>query len=205
MDRRQFGAAVAGLIVAACGPRSLAAPPDLYACEGCEALFERDPGALAARARLGAMQEQGDPLRLEGIVYRTDGRTPAEGVVVYAHHTNAEGLYANGTNETEWSRRHGRLRGWVRTGRDGRYTFDTVKPGVYPDRTEPAHIHLMVLEPERRPYWIDDVVFEGEFGVTDAWRARQQNRGGPGVVRLKRDGAGMWLARRDIILDRHPR
>lgn len=177
--------------------------PDLYNCEGCEAVAERDPGGIPARVVLAGPAEPGERMLLEGRVVSTDGVTPVEGVVIYAHQTNAEGLYANGGPETVWSRRHGRLRGWVRTGADGRYAFETIKPAPYPSMTMPAHVHLFVGEPGRRPYYIDDVVFEGEFGVTPAYRAASELRGGDGVVRLTRDN-GIWLARRDIRLEPHP-
>ena len=179
------------------------ARPDLYNCEGCEAVAERDPAGIPARTILAGPDEPGDRMLLEGRVLSTDGATPAEGVVIYAHQTNGEGLYSDGGPETVWSRRHGRLRGWVRTDPDGRYAFETIKPAPYPSMTMPAHIHLFVGEPGRRPYYIDDVVFEGEFGVTPAYRARSELRGGDGVVRLTREN-GVWLARRDIRLEPHP-
>lgn len=180
------------------GPR-----PDLYNCEGCEAIAERDPAVISARTTLAGPAEPGERMRLEGRVLAVDGTTPAEGVVIYAHQTNAEGFYANGAPETEWSRRHGRLRGWVRTSADGRYVFDTIKPAPYPGLTMPAHIHLFLGEPGRPPYYIDDVVFEGEFGVTPEYRAASELRGGDGVVRLTRE-ADVWVARRDIRLEPHP-
>ena len=59
-------------------------------------------------------------------------------------------------------------------------------------------------EPRRRAYYIDDVVFEREFGVDAAYRAGRELRGGDGVVRLGRDANGVWIAVRDIVLERHP-
>lgn len=176
---------------------------DLYNCEGCEAVTERISGGIPARAVLASPDQPGERMLLQGRVVSTDGVTPAEGVVIYAHQTNAEGLYADGSPETEWSRRHGRLRGWVRTGSDGRYAFDTIKPAPYPLLTMPAHVHLFLGEPGRRPYYIDDVVFEGESGVTPGYRAASELRGGDGVVRLTREN-GVWMARRDIRLEQHP-
>lgn len=186
--------------------RASAADPngDFYLCEGCEAVGERDPAGLDGQADIAPPGEPGERLVLSGTVLQSDGRTPAPGIVIYAHHTNAEGLYAGGSDETVWSRRHGRLRGWVRTGPDGRYEFRTIKPGVYPDRSNPAHIHLFLAEPGRRPYWIDDVVFAGEFGVDERYRRSRENRGGPGVVELSRAADGSWIARRDIVLEVHP-
>jgi protocatechuate 3,4-dioxygenase beta subunit len=65
-------------------------------------------------------------------------------------------------------------------------------------------VHFTVLEPGRRPYWIDDVVFSGEFGVTDAYRKAMTNKGGDGIVTLGRDPDGTLVARRDIVLEVHP-
>jgi protocatechuate 3,4-dioxygenase, beta subunit len=207
MDRRTMLAGFAGL-AAGCradgNPLIGQARADLYRCEGCEGAGERPAASLSASSRIGPAGEPGEPLALAGTVFGSDARTPAAGVVIYAYHTNAAGLYANGTPESEWSRRHGRLRGWARTGADGRYRFETIKPSPYPGQRIPAHIHLTVLEPGLRPYWIDDVVFDGEFGIDAAYRARRDNRGGNGIVRLGRDSGGRLLAVRDIILERHP-
>ena len=178
--------------------------PNLYACEGCEAVDERDPAGLSHSTVLAGPDEPGERMLLSGRVFAVDGVTPVQGVIIYAHHTNIDGLYANGTSESEWSRRNGRLRGWVRTDAEGRYAFDTIKPEPYPDRTMPAHVHLYVREPGRRTYYIDDVVFEGEFKVDAVYRARQELRGGSGIIRLGRGADGVLTAVRDIRLERHP-
>ena len=201
-------AAGAALVAPACRPREAEARrpraprANLYACEGCEAIFERRHEDLPQETSIADGAERGERLRLEGVVLAADGKGPAANVVIYAHHTDANGLYSRGTPETEWSRRHGKLRAWVKTGRDGRYAFDTIKPAPYPDRTMPAHIHLTVLEAGRRPYWIDDVVFDGEFAVTPDYRQKQELRGGDGIVRLTRRD-GILIARRDIVLEPH--
>ncbi|MGH6786736.1 MAG: hypothetical protein ACREBO_07885 [Novosphingobium sp.] len=185
-------------------PENDGARPNLYQCEGCEGVLETDLAKLAAHARIGPVSEPGEPLRVTGTVYQADGSTPAPGVVIYAYQTNAQGLYADGSNASEWSRRHGRLRGWVKTGADGSYAFDTIKPAPYPREAMPAHIHLTVLEPGKRPYWIDEIVFDGEFGVTPAYRRKAINQGGGGIVALVAGSDGIAIARRDIVLERHP-
>lgn len=177
---------------------------DLYNCEGCEGAFERDANTLDWHEAMAPPNEPGEAMRIEGRVMQSDGQTPAEGVVVYAYQTNAEGLYANGSIETEWSRRHGNLRGWVKTDANGHYAFHTIKPAPYPNQTMPAHVHLTIVEPGQRAYYIDDIVFDGEFGVTPSYRQRQEFRGGSGIVKLQRTPEGLWLARRNILLERHP-
>lgn len=195
-----------GLTGLSCSAPSNALRPraNLYDCEGCEAVLERAKAELSATLRLAGPQEPGERMWLSGTIFQSDGKTPAPDVIIYAHHTNADGLYANGTNENEWSRRHGRLRGWVKTGADGRYAFDTIKPAPYPDRTLPAHVHLYIGEPGRRPYYVDDAVFAGEFLVNADYSAQQELRGGSGIVPATKDAQGVWQVRRDIILERHP-
>ena len=186
------------------GPKK-PARPDLYNCDGCEAVLEANPANLKARAQLAPLDEPGERMILTGRVLAADGSGPVQGVVIYAHHTNSDGIYANGSNETEWGRRHGRLRGWVKTDAEGHYTFETIKPAPYQDRTGPAHIHLFIREPGRRAYYIDDVVFAGEFRVDDTYRKQQELRGGSGIVQLRQSENGAWIAERDILLEMHPR
>lgn len=211
LDRRTaaLGIGLAGMMpmLPACSAgiaKSAARRPraDLYNCEGCEGIYERVAGG--AQAVIADRAEPGERMRIDGRVLAADGVTPAAGVLVYAYHTNAAGLYANGTRDTEWSRRHGRLRGWVRTAADGSYRFDTIKPAPYPKETMPAHVHLTIGEAGRRPYYIDDIVFAGEFGVTPDYIRRQELRGGSGIARLHRDPGGLLRIRRDIVLEPHP-
>lgn len=205
--RREAIAVLSAGLVVACAPRSVAATKarsDLYACEGCDHALEADPDKLDWFTRIASPDEPGEPLVITGIVYQTDGKTPASGVVIYAHHTDINGYYPGGGPEFQNSARDGRLRAWLRTGEDGRYRFETIKPAPYPSLTMPAHIHLYIAEPGRRTYYIDDVVFADDPLVDAKYRAAQELRGGSGIVELIRDDGGRWLAQRDITLEHHP-
>ncbi|MFD0749248.1 YceI family protein [Mucilaginibacter calamicampi] len=131
-------------------------------CEGCEAVFEYGNKKLKAADTLPDYNLPGPKLKMTGIIYQHDGRTPAAGVILYIYHTNQAGLYVANTNETGWGKRHGTLRAWIKTGPDGRYTFYTLKPGTYPSRSEPAHIHATVLEPNGNYYYIEEWHFKGD-------------------------------------------
>ncbi len=168
-------------------------------CEGCEALLEYPAGSLKAVDTIPGHSIYSPKVLLTGVVYRADGKNPAENVIVYAYQTNRKGIYARKENSKGWGRRHGYHRGWVKTGQDGRYTFYTFRPGAYPERNEPEHIHLVVKEPETIPYYIDDVLFLDDPRLAEQMKQALNNRAGTGLVSLSMKGS-YYVAKRDIIL-----
>lgn len=169
-------------------------------CEGCDAVFVGMPDEIASHARIGDASEPGEPLILTGTVYDPAGR-PQPGVIVYAYHTNAEGKYPSARDvDDRNARRHGRLRAWARSDASGRYRFDTIRPGSYPGRRDPAHIHMHIIEPGCATYWIDDVLFTDDAKLTDkALQRMDRDRGGNGVVAPERQD-GRWSVTRDVHL-----
>lgn len=168
-------------------------------CEGCEAVFEGLPAELKSRARIGDARERGEPLLVEGTVRSQDGKA-RPGVIVYAYQTNAAGVYPPHTQFGGNARRHGMLRGWALTDAEGRYAFETIRPGSYPSTDLPAHIHMHVIERSRCTYYIDDIVFTDDPLLTAAKRRQADtSRGGSGIVTPVRAGDA-WRVARDIVL-----
>lgn len=167
-------------------------------CENCEAVFEGAPARPASMARIAPPGEPGERLLLSGLVSGADGK-PRAGVVVYAYHTDSGGIYPKPSKSLgKASDRHGRLRGWALTDASGRYEFETIRPGAYPDRNIPQHIHMHVLEPGCATYYIDDILFTDD-PLLKPMREKQK-RGGSGITTPRRDGSGTWLVTRDIRL-----
>ncbi len=170
----------------------------LPACEWCGA--DEAPADLTWDIRVAGADEPGERLTISGTVYQSDGRTPAPGVILYLYHTNRDGVYPKRGDETGNGRRHGYLRGWLRTDERGRYRFSTIRPRSYPGGSEPAHIHVTVKAPGGREDYIDDFIFEGDPLITPSYQKRLRKRGGSGLVSLARNERGIWTASRDIIL-----
>ncbi len=141
---------------------------------------QRDrPKTLTARARIVPAAEPGTPLVIHGRLFARDGRTPLPDVTVFAYHTDRHGRYdepANGPHS--W-----RLRGWARSGADGRFTFDTIRPGVYPNRTTPAHVHVTIDGPTLLRRWTPELNFADDTLVGREARAASAAAGVFGPVR----------------------
>lgn len=163
-------------------------------CEGCENVFVGMPEDMSWHSRIAPADEPGEPMIIEGTVRSADGK-PAEGIIVYAYHTNASGIYPRA------STRHGGLRGWARTNDAGVYRFDTIRPGPYPGRNTPQHVHMHVIEPGRVTYYIDDVIFDDDPLLTpERQKGYVRGRGGKGLSHPEKDDDGVWRVHRDITL-----
>ena len=170
-------------------------------CEGCEAIYE-SPVALEKITNTATLPDyngHGPKLEISGIVYHRDGKTPAKDVVIYVYHTDQTGHYTPGDNAKGWEKRHGRLRGWMKTDKNGYYHFYTLKPAAYPNTNIPAHIHITIKEPDKNEYYIDEYLFEGDPFLTASERSRQEKRGGNGIISLEQKN-GMLYGKRNITL-----
>jgi protocatechuate 3,4-dioxygenase beta subunit len=98
---------------------------------------QQRPAALVSTARIAPPSEPGSPLVVRGRVLGLNG-VPAANAVIFAYQTDRGGLYDKPDNGPHsW-----RLRGWARTDTDGRFTFETIRPGSYPNSNNPPHVHF---------------------------------------------------------------
>lgn len=126
-------------------------------CEGCEAIYENiTPFTnLDWQLTLADYDEKGPKLNITGVVYKVDGKTLA-GTILYFYHTDQSGNYPQKINETGWGRRHGYIRGWLKTNAKGQYSIRTLKPAAYPNGGAAAHIHCIIKENNLNEYYIGD-------------------------------------------------
>lgn len=170
-------------------------------CEGCEAVMEYEGKVLNAVDTLPEFNASAEKLKITGTIFKPDGITPAENVILYIHHTNAKGVYPTRGDEKGWAKRHGYLRGWVKTGKDGEFTFFTQVPSGYPDRKTPAHIHPYILEPDGRYYYLSAYFFNNDSRFNQD-HMEDPPRGSNGLVKVKEED-GYALIERDFVLGKN--
>ena len=171
-------------------------PPTLSGgapCGSCNA-----PEKLSWKTVVPPENEKGEPLIITGKVFQPDGKTPAEGMVLWVYHTDATGYY----NEKD-DASHPRLKGWMKIGADGKYEFRTIRPGAYPHRTTPAHIHAHVYGPGYSERSIEDYWFKDDPRINE----KELKNASDGtdhpfvvIIEVKRGSDGVWRGQRDITL-----
>jgi protocatechuate 3,4-dioxygenase beta subunit len=162
-------------------------------CSSCVA-----PKDISSSITIASKDEPGEPLIVSGTIYQPDGVSPAEGVVLFVYHTDSKDYYNKDDDAYD-----PRLRGWMKTGKDGKYEFRTIKPAPYPKRTMPAHIHAQIYSSQVPEYSIDEYWFEGDPFITPELKAKLlTGRGGfSSIIKLTRNGEGVLSGVRDIKLE----
>jgi protocatechuate 3,4-dioxygenase beta subunit len=160
------------------------------------------PAAPAWKTRIDVAGERGDPLIVSGTIYLPDGKTPSKGAMLYVYHTDSTGHYSRGSG-TGNGRRHGKLRGWMLTGADGKYEFRTIRPSPYPGRTAEAHIHATLTAEGFPEHWIDEYLFAGDPLIPARIAAKSAARGSFAFILTPNKGAdGIWRAKRDLRIEK---
>lgn len=162
-------------------------------CNWCGA--KDAPANVGWRSVFAKEGEKGEPLIVSGTVFMPD-RTPATNILIYAYHTDTEGIYGR-----DGEPQHGRFRGWMLTDEKGRYEIKTIKPASYPNSTIAAHIHMTLTGTAFKEDWIDSVLFEGDKFISTRERNKAGNKGGFNpILTLEKKSDGILYGVRDIQL-----
>lgn len=76
-------------------------------CDGCEIMFVGMSTNLNSSDTSAGWTEKGQKLLVTGTVYKLDGRTPAQNVIIYYWQTDNDGLYSPRQGMNEKAKPHG--------------------------------------------------------------------------------------------------
>ena len=161
------------------------------------------PADAPSNTVIAGRDERGDRLIVTGRAL--DQGRPVAGVSIYAFHADADGLYSrDGRNSDE----NARLFATLRTDGEGRYRYETIRPGNYPRFPPvPAHVHYVVRAPGYKPImfelWFEDdpaLAERRKVGMPDVPTVYP-----PDAVAIRpvtRDAGGVWHSTRDLTMVR---
>jgi protocatechuate 3,4-dioxygenase beta subunit len=211
MDRRTFIGTGASLA-------SLSAPKWLFG-QGCPATetdrYGQGPFYLEdgpARARLSRPGEPGEALSVAGTV--SNCRQALPGVKIEVWQATHSGCYIHPSlacdgvpgNDAE-----ARLWGVLTSDAEGKYAFDSIKPGRYLNgaRYRPSHIHFRITVPGRNVFagsldnFFTQLYFEGDEYIQGDYAADHPSAASR-IIPLARQGSGPWTGTFDINLPAVP-
>lgn len=173
-------------------------------CDNCDLMFEGIPAIqnILSETMIAPTSETGERMEISGKVYKMDGKTAASDIIVYIYHTNAAGLYSPTSNQ-KYGRLHGHLRSWVKTNGNGEFKFTSIRPASYPHSSIPSHIHILIKEPGKSVYYIDELWFDDDPFITEKLRKAAEKRGGDLVIHLNKNQSGVWKGHIKITLGLH--
>lgn len=165
-----------------------------------KATRNKDTADIPSKIKIVSDNEPGEVMVISGTVYLPDGKTPAKDAILSVWQTDSKGYYIEGGGGA--GELHPRIHGRMKTGSNGKYEFQTIKPAQYPSHTSPAHVHGHISAPDYPEYPII-YYFEGDDLITDKNRSElDKNRGGsPSIITLTKDSKGILIGHRDIILE----
>ena len=162
----------------------LALRADPSRAAGADEIGRGPCAAATAHAVLAGAGEEGLRLVVRGRLFAPDGERPAGGAIVYAYQTNAKGVYApeEGTPP--------RLRAFMKTDAEGRFQYDTIRPGSYPGTKNPAHVHHQAWGGGWPAQWLAELNFTDDPFLSAADRERSAAAGRFAWIHTPRQDGG---------------
>ncbi|WP_458626532.1 hypothetical protein [Winogradskyella sp. PC D3.3] len=136
-------------------------------------------------------------LKLTGIIYQSDGVTPAKDVILFIEQPDEDGEFdLRNTGDA----RYVFHRSWVKTDADGRYTLYTFVPGGDRRYNQMQQIFPLIKEPLKQAYVVESFLFDEDPLLTETCRKRMAKKGDvTRILKLKTED-GIFVAERNITL-----
>lgn len=137
-------------------------------------------------------------LKITGTIYKSDGVTPAKGVILYICQPDENGDYE--MKKDNQRKRYVHHRAWIKTDANGQYTFYTFMPGKYLRSKELKQIHRVIKEPGKPEYAIKSFFFNDDPLLPELTLACRAKAVGSMLRLEKKDG--IYVATKDIKLNK---
>ncbi|TXE20375.1 hypothetical protein ES692_00890 [Psychroserpens burtonensis] len=137
-------------------------------------------------------------LKITGTIYKSDGVTPAEGVILYIEQADEDGDFdLRKLND----KRYAHHRGWIKTNTDGRYTFYTFVPGNDRRYNQLQQLFPAVKEPSKQSYNLESFLFDEDPLLTKLCRKKINKKGDPTRILKPTKEGDLLVVEKNIVLE----
>ncbi|WP_430468177.1 hypothetical protein [Winogradskyella ouciana] len=163
-------------------------------------IYDRAEDLLSNTDTIPDFRSKTNKLKLTGVIYQSDGVTPAKDVIIFIEQPDENGdfdLRQSGDNRYVFHR------SWVKTDEDGRYTFYTFVPGNDRRYNQMQQIFPIIKEASKPEVQLESLLFDEDPLLTKRCRKRLVKKGQEARILNIEKEDGMLVASKDIVLPEH--
>ncbi len=136
-------------------------------------------------------------LKISGIIYKSDGVTPAKDVILYIEQADENGDF---DVRKENDIRYVHNRSWIKTDANGEYTFYTYIPGGDRRYNQMQQLYPIIKEPSKPEYEIATFLFDEDPLLSKLCRKRLAKKGDPSRILKLKKGEKFFVTQKNIVL-----
>ncbi len=160
-------------------------------------IYDRSESQLINTDTIPDFRSKKNKLKLTGIIYQSDGVTPAKDVIMFIEQPNEDGDF---DLRNEGDNRYVFHRSWVKTDSNGRYTFYTFVPGNDRRYNQLQQIFPIVKAPSKKEYQLESFLFDNDPLLTKRCRKQIAKKSNASRILKLKQVDGLLIAERDIVL-----
>ncbi|MBO6881369.1 hypothetical protein [Winogradskyella sp.] len=163
-------------------------------------IYDRAEDLLSNTDTIPDFISKTNKLKLTGVIYQSDGVTPAKDVIIFIEQPDENGdfdLRQSGDDRYVFHR------SWVKTDEDGRYTFYTFVPGNDRRYNQMQQIFPIIKEASKPEVQLESLLFDEDPLLTKRCRKRLIKKGQEARILNIEKEDGMLVASKDIVLPEH--
>ncbi|MFP4846718.1 hypothetical protein [Winogradskyella sp. PE311] len=160
-------------------------------------IYDRAEDHLNNTDTIPDFRSKTNKLKLSGTIFQSDGVTPAENVIVFIEQPDENGdfdLRRSGDDRYVFHR------SWVKTDKDGKYTFYTFVPGNDRRYNRMQQIFPIIKEQSKNEVQLESLLFNDDPLLTKRCRKRLNKKGDAKRILTTKKIEGILVAQKDIVL-----
>lgn len=160
-------------------------------------IYDRAEDQLTNTDTIPDFRSKSNKLKLTGIIYQSDGITPAKDVILFIEQPDEDG---NFDLRRAGDQRYVFHRSWVKTDADGRYTFYTFIPGNDRRYNQMQQIFPIIKETSKEEVQLESLLFDDDPMLTKRCRKQLAKKGSTSRILSTKKEDGILVAEKDIVL-----
>lgn len=160
-------------------------------------IFDYDADQLSASDSIPDFETKKQKLKITGTIYKSDGVTPAEGVILYIEQADEDGDFDLRQHN---DKRYAHHRGWIKTDANGQYTIYTFIPGNDRRYNQLSQLFPSIKEPSKPNYNLESFLFDSDPMLTKLCRKKIAKKGDSTRILKPILKDGLLVVEKNIVL-----